>query len=369
VAVCLAVGPTAVGAPPNDSSEAASVSTDVDGNGYSDLVIGVPREVVGGIVGAGAISVLYGTSTGLSADGDQIWDQGSGGIVGNPTAWDDFGFSLAIGDFNGDRYADVAVGIPGDEVTFEQVGGVQIFYGSSAGFTAVGNQLWSQDSPSILVVAEDGDEFGRAVAAGDFDGDGYDDLAIGVPLEDLGAEADAGAVNILYGTASGLSSDRNMFVHQDIVGTSNAAEADDRFGGSLAVCDFNRDGYDDLAVGIEGEDNGTVVNAGAVQVFYGTMAGIDPEDDWYFTQSTSGMVDSAEEADFFGSSLAVGDFDGNGFCDLAVGIPAEDLDVVSSAGAVQVVFGTSIGLASIGRMSTVWWIAARFTPCSARLQA
>lgn len=347
-ATFLVVGSAAAGAPLRESREAARRSPDIDGNGYSDLVVGVPGEVVGGTLAAGAVNVLYGTATGLSAAGDQIWDQGTAGIVGTPNAGDDFGLSLAIGDFNGDWYVDVAVGIPDDGVTSNRVGGVQVLYGSSSGFSAVGNQLWSQDSPFILDVAEDGDDFGVAVTAGDFDGDGYDDLAIGVPLEDLGAETDAGAVNILYGTAAGLSSDRNMFLHQDVVGTFNAAEAGDRFGRSLAAGDFDGDGYDDLAVGIEGEDNGSVVNSGAVHVFYGSGAGIDAVNDWYFQQSTSGMADSSEVADFFGYSLAAGDYDGDGYCDLAVGVPREDIDALDDAGAVHVVFGTTSGLAVPG---------------------
>jgi hypothetical protein len=325
-----------------------------DGNGYSELVIGVPEDDVDGVVNAGSVNVLYGSGGGLVVEDDQLWHLDRFGMEGDPHAWDAFGFSITIGDFNGDRYADVAIGIPNKRLTWdsEAIGAVQVMYGAPFGLGFAGNQLWSQESPYVLDPGEEGNEFGRAVAAGDFDGDGFDDLAIGVPFEEFGSKTDAGAVNILYGTAFGISSDRNIILHQDLPGTADVAEANEFFGTSLAVADFDADGFDDLAVGVSGQDLDTVVNAGAVHVFYGSAAGIDPADDWFFHQSTTGMADVGEIAEFFGGALAAGDFDGNGFYDLAVGVSQESFGAAFDAGAVHVVLGTMNGLAVPG--NSLW---------------
>ena len=91
------------------------------------------------------------------------------------------------GDFNGDGFADLAVGAPGEDLGSPDAGAVNVLYGSAAGLTSAGNQFWHQNSPGIAERADAGDLFGSALAAGDFNGDGFDDLAIGVPAEDVGA--------------------------------------------------------------------------------------------------------------------------------------------------------------------------------------
>src|SRR5438067_12558289 len=85
-------------------------------------------------------------------------------------------------DFNGDGFADLAVGVPQESVgSVGKAGAVNVIYGSPTGLRATGNQLWTQNSPGVPTVAEANGTFGTSVAAGDFNGDGFSDLAVGVP--------------------------------------------------------------------------------------------------------------------------------------------------------------------------------------------
>src|SRR3982751_2479118 len=83
----------------------------------------------------------------------------------------------------------------------------------------------------------------------DFNGDGYSDLAIGVPFESDGSKIEAGAVNVIYGGVGGLSAMGNQFWSQDSAGVTGSAHANDQFGSVLATGDFDGDGYSDLAIG------------------------------------------------------------------------------------------------------------------------
>ena len=98
----------------------------------------------------------------------------------------------------------------------------------------------------------------RAARAQDFNGDGFADLAIGVPGESVGSVTGAGAVNVIYGSSIGLTATGNQFWTQDKLGIGNSAEPFDRFGDSLAWGDFNGDGFSDLAIGVPYEDVGSV---------------------------------------------------------------------------------------------------------------
>ena len=188
------------------------------------------------------------------------------------------------------------------------------------------------------------DGFGNSLATGDFNGDGKDDLAVGVSGEDIGSISNAGAVNVMYGSNSGLSTANNQIWEQNSPGVHGGAEAGDQFGSSLGVGDFNNDGFEDLAIGVVGEDIGSISNAGAVNILYGSSSGLSTANNQMWHQDSPGVHGGAERYDQFGSSLGVGDFNHDGFEDLAIGVVGEDIGLIGDAGSVQILFGSSSGL-------------------------
>src|SRR5205823_1853440 len=151
---------------------------------------------------------------------------------------DGFGQAVAACDFNGDGFADLAVGVPDENLgRIADAGAVRVLYGSPLGLTVTGNQLWSEDTPGLEGTADARDHFGAALVAGDFNHDGFCDLAVGVPDRDLGTIGDAGVVQILYGSPSGLSAVNNQAWGQNTQGVQGVAAAGDRFGAALAVGD------------------------------------------------------------------------------------------------------------------------------------
>ena len=119
--------------------------------------------------------------------------------------------------------------MPGEDVAAApNAGALNVLFGTAAGLSGTGSQIWHQDSPSIEGVAEPGDVFGSALAAGDFDGDSFGDIVAGVPGEAVNGVTSAGAANVLYGTAAGPSGVGDQIWHQDIAGIEGAVEAYDR---------------------------------------------------------------------------------------------------------------------------------------------
>jgi hypothetical protein len=166
----------------NDQFGSALAGGDFNGDGLRDLAIGVPGEdffnLQGvGVVDGGAVNVLYYDSVGVglhpaAGPGNQFWTQESTDILteilDDAEPGDRFGSALTAWNFGSSSLADLAVGVPFEDVgAIEGAGAVTVIYGDNAvfpsGLTAFGNQFWHQDQPDIEDIAERGDQFGRAL--------------------------------------------------------------------------------------------------------------------------------------------------------------------------------------------------------------
>ena len=226
---------------------------DFNRDGVMDLAIGTPGENVSGVNGAGAVFILFGSKVGgLKTTGVQLLTEKS---LNRPaSAGDHFGSALAAGDFNNDKFVDLAVGIPNKKVgSFANAGAVSVIYGKSGGLAAANNQVWDQSQLKAGSIGT-GDLFGSALAVGDFNADGFRDLAVGAPGQKVGSNASAGAVNVIYGHATALNQLNNQFFTAGTGGVLGNSNAGAQFGFSLATGDFNDDIRSDLVIGAPGEN-------------------------------------------------------------------------------------------------------------------
>ena len=322
---------------------------DFDNDGFDDLAIAAPYEDLGDIDNAGAVHVIYGSSAGLAAAGSQQWHQDVTGVAEVAEDGDFFGRSLTSGDYNGDGFADLAIGVPGENYgSGIDAGVVHVLFGSSSGIRATGSKLYHQNISGMADLVESGDNFGWDVASGNFNGDTRDDLAIGVPGENINDLARAGAVHILLGSVSGPLASTSQFWHQDSTLVQDVAEVGDQFGNALRAGDFDGNGRDDLAITALFEDIGTAVNCGAVNVIYGGASGLTATGNQFWHQDAAGIAELCESSEEFGWALATGDFDNDGFDDLAISAPTEDVGTVVDAGAVHVIYGSASRLNAAG---------------------
>jgi hypothetical protein len=349
----------------DDELGAALAAGDFDHDGRLDLAIGLPGESDGLASLAGRVVVAYGSAGGLAAGAVVDWSAEAFSPLGfGDGAGDRFGSALASGDFDDDGYDDLAIGAPGFAATradlsvHDGAGAVFVLYGGPGGLSNAGQQVWHQNRDGLAGLIEANDRLGSALAAGDLDGDGYDDLAIGVPYEDVGDVVDAGGVNLLYGSASGLTTATrpNVVWTQSSFGPL-AEEEDDRFGSALAIGDFWADGAGDLVIGVPDEDLTGAADGGFVFVARGLAgSGLTSAGATLLTRGSIFVVGEAAPGDRFGAAFAVGEFDGDGVDDLAIGSPGESWsdgeDDYFDVGAVHLLRGAAgagVGTTHFGR--------------------
>jgi hypothetical protein len=326
---------------PNDFHGYAVAAGDFDDDGFDDLAVGAPGEALGATTATGAVFVYPGGSSGPLQGNFLLYTQATVGIPETAEPNDNFGATLASGDFDQDGFDDLAIAAPGETLEGQTAAGwVVALPGSATGPDPAGAFGFSQIE--LAGTPETSDRFGLALAAGDWDGDGFDELAIGVPGED----AEAGALHLLFGGASGLTLSGAVVLDDFLLG--GFTESGDGFADELAFGDFDGDGFDDLVVGIPFEDlavagGGTIQNAGQVVVAYGGEGVPTPGLVQHWREGD--LQGSPSALDAFGSSLAAGDFDGDGFDELAIGHVGEN----GFSGAASVVGGSADGLTSSRR--------------------
>jgi hypothetical protein len=262
---------------------------------------------------------------------------------------DHFGQTLVAGDLDGDEFCDLVVGIPSEDVNgIENAGSVHVIYGSNGGLTAARDELWHRGSPGLVGELEAYSNFGYSLAIGNFGKSVHADLAVGIPNLDTSGVEDSGAVQIIYGSASGLTSVGNQVWHQDRPGVAEVVEPSDEFGSSLSASNFGRGPHYDLAVGAPHESIGQTLNAGAVHILFGTSSGLSASNSQLWHQNRRGVLGVAQMGDGFGTSLASANFGHGPGHDLAIGIPYQAVAGHVFAGEVQILYSTSSGLSASG---------------------
>ncbi|MFC4913037.1 hypothetical protein [Actinomadura gamaensis] len=198
---------------------------------------------------------------------------------------------VAVGDFDGDHHADIAIG---QSVDYGHTGGqVTVFKGSAAGVTPAAKYTINADTASVPGAVTKGLRFGADVSAGDVDKDGKADLTIGAPGAKVGTAASAGGAYLLFGSGRGLTGAKSQWVSQATAGMPGTAAKNDQLGMQVSLLDHNRDGYADLVVGAPYDNSGE----GTITLVRGRPSGFTPVSGavWY-TPKTFGV--SGKHAQF-----------------------------------------------------------------------
>ncbi|WP_037886938.1 FG-GAP-like repeat-containing protein [Streptomyces viridochromogenes] len=350
----------------------ALATTDYNRDGITDLVTGTPRALSNG----GTLTVVPGGIDGPVTASKRTITQNSTGVPGGHESGDNFGASTAWGDVNGDGYADLAIGAPGEDDTSGNAdrGSVTVLYGpgldSGFSYTTSGS------------VTAAGAKLGSTVTVGDFNGDGKADVfsagtgkggnwnakltggttATGTLTSATGAVAylDAATgdfnrdgyadVALNYRDTGGIG--RVVRFAGSATGLTKAGVISVKGGRSIAAGDVNGNGYDDIVIGqpVASESGG--VSGGQITMVPGTSTGFTTTGMTTIHQDTANVAGGNESGDLFGASVSVGDYNADGFADALTGIPGEDFPrsgvTQTNAGDVLLVKGTSSGLTGTG---------------------
>ncbi|MGW5738751.1 MULTISPECIES: FG-GAP-like repeat-containing protein [Streptomyces] len=285
-----------------DGKPASTSSVENDDDGPDELM-------VGDVTGDGADDLVTSHSFEEMQHSSRLWKGGKEGLATTSTPTKKFTTNGVIADVNKDGYGDL-VAREVDEVSEMQVydaGAVRVVYGSAAGFSTRTAKI-DQDTAGVPGVGEPGDpdlndrgdQFGYSLSAGDVTGDGYPDIAVGVPGEDVDTAGDTGAVVLLKGGASGLTGTGAQAFNQTTANVPGVSESGDNFGTEVKLADVNKDGLADLTVGVPLED-GTTKDSGAAWLFRGAKTGLTTTGITSFSPSSLGTPEAGAR---FGGTLS-----------------------------------------------------------------
>ncbi|MEV0180498.1 FG-GAP and VCBS repeat-containing protein [Streptomyces sp. NPDC050625] len=358
---------------------------DFNGDGIGDVVTSAATAYVSGHKDAGQIVALYGTTSGVTYAKHTTISQNTAGVPGTAEAGDMFGGELAYADFNGDGYDDLAVSSPSEKVGTDTNGGaLAILWGSANGLT--GKAI---DVPDPATGSHD--YWGKNLAAGDFDGDGKADLAVGssastiyvykggfstsgtpggrttvkppihsgtndfpygpmhLTAGDVNGDGRTDLIVDGYETATSHGWNTNYWLPGTANGLSVASAKKLKTGTVTGIGDINGDGFGDIVSGASWDattGDGTTIpdsaKGGKVNITYGSASG--PASTTGITQDTGNVPGTSEKADGFGWDLDLGDVNGDGYQDLVVSTPNEDIGGVSNTGQVTVLYGSASGV-------------------------
>lgn len=286
---------------------------DVNGDSFAEIIIGSPY-YVGTFADEGKVYVYYGTAYGVETT--PRWTKTGGSVEAS------FGQSITVGDINGDSTPDLITSAVYESNGQTYEGKVYSFLGSQRGLSTVYAQRFN--------VSQASSQFAFAIdAAGDVNGDGYDDLVVGAYNYDYG-QTNEGRAFLFYGTASGLNTTPAW--------TFEPNQASATLGYAVAGnCDVNGDGYKDVLIGANQYDNGQT-NEGRVYAFYGGSSGLAATANW--------TSESNKASAQFGKAIhCKGDYNNDGYSDVLIGAPSFKT-TYNNEGKTFLYKGSSTGLAA-----------------------